>query len=662
MSTLPSSILYTQDGVLLQRISGYLHERSALQHITDPARLELLLHQSSSILVFMDLRAADCRTLLPHLHNKFPSAIIIALGAQRSDPGLQAAAAGIYAIESAEVDRLRLQALFEQVQSHLKLQQENRILKENLQQTPVPVESMRENISPSLYHFSGAFRRFDNIGIMLESIVEGVASCSHVSRVSIFSITSSEVYGFRAGIKCMEETRALEFKKNDSFVQWLQIHAHSISRSMLRHIESIDERVLIEQMLDRMGAEAILPLFGRERLNGWLCLGRSSSGAPFDQRDVEDLTQLAEQVSVAIENSLLHESLALEKALAENLLQAVPIGIVAIGLDGTVRWFNPGAEKLLKVAAVDLIGRSIERVSSYIASLLNHCIETENRIETVEWIEPASRRELSIQTCRLQQNGQCVGAMAVLNDLTEEKILREKQNNLERATFWNELAAAISHEVRNPLVAISTFSQLLPERYADEEFRTQFRDLTTQEVSRLNQMIDQLDEYANQRELQFSEVDVADLFDQAVCKARQSDETPQCAVKIELQPDVSLIHGDIDAMTDAVARLLVNAFSAVKDSTPPVITLKASRGEIGIARLAVIIEVCDNGTGVPEDITRKVFSPFCTTKARGVGLGLPIVRRTMIDHGGLISIESHPGNTVVTLSLPATVRKGGADR
>ncbi len=661
MSAHPSSMIYTQDDVLLQRISGYLYERSALQHITDPARLELLLHQNSSILVFMDLRATDCRTLLPHLRNEFPAAIIIALGAQRSDPGLQAAAAGVYAIESAEVDRLRLQALFEQVQSHLKLQQENRILKENLQQTPAPVEAMRENISPSLYHFSSAFRRFDNIGIMLESIVEGVASSSHVSRVAIFSITSAEVYGFRAGIKCMEETRVLEFKKSDPFVQWLQIHAHSISRSMLRHIESLEERVLIEQMLDCMGAEAILPLFGRERLNGWLCLGRTSSGAPFEQRDIEELTQLAEHVSVAIENSLLHESLALEKALAENLLHAIPVGIIAAGLNGTVRWFNPGAEKLLNMEAADLIGKPMERISSYIASLLNHCIETENRIETVEWVEPASRRELSIQTCRLQQNGQCVGAMAVLNDLTEERILREKQNNLERATFWNELAAAISHEVRNPLVAISTFSQLLPERYADEEFRTQFRDITTLEVSRLNGMIDQLDEYANQRELQFSEVDTAELFDQAICKARQSDETPQCAVNIDVQSDLPAIRGDMEALTDSVSRLLINAFSAVKESTPPVITLKASRGEIGIARLAVIIEVYDNGAGIPEEIAEKVFSPFCTTKARGVGLGLPIVRRTMIDHGGLISIESQPGNTVATLSLPATARKGGAD-
>jgi nitrogen-specific signal transduction histidine kinase len=650
MSALPVSIMYTQDGVLLQRIRGYLHSRSAVRHVSDSSELELLLHQHHDTLLFMDLRAADCGAILPELIKEFPDIIIIALGAARSDPGLRAAATGVYAIESGEVDRLRLQTLFDQAQSHLRLVQENRVLKEGLQR-PAPAAPLRENIAPSLYHFSSAFRRFDNIGIMLESIVEGVASCARVSRVAVFSITPAEIYRFRAGIKCMEETRALEFKKTHPFVQWLQIHAHSISRSMLRHIESMEERLLLEKTLDLAGSEAILPLFGRERLIGWLCIGRSSSGAPFEQRDIEELTLLAEQVSVTIENSLLHESIAIQKALAENLLQAIPVGIVATGADGAIRWFNSGAETLLHVKAADLIGRPIERLSSYIASLLNRCMAGEKAVGPVEWTEPVTHRGLSIQIRRLQQNGQCMGAMAVLNDLTEERILREKQNNLERATFWNELASAISHEVRNPLVAISTFSQLLPERYHDEEFRTQFRDLTTQEVGRLNGMIDQLDEYANPPTLQFAPVNTGELLETALCKARNGD-LPAKDVRIEVESGLPPIDGDINVLADSIMRLLHNAFTAVENASDPKISIKAFSGEIGTGRSAVIIEVRDNGIGIPSDQHEKVFSPFSTTKARGVGLGLPIVRRTMIDHGGLVSVESSGTGTVVRLALP----------
>jgi nitrogen-specific signal transduction histidine kinase len=652
MSSLPVSIMYSQDGVLLQRIRGYLHARSAVRHVSDSSELKLLLHQHHDTLLFMDLRAADCMTVLHELTKEFPDTVIIALGAARSDPGLRAASTGVYAIESGDVDRLRLQALFDQSQAHLRLQRENRVLRESLHRAAVPAVSLRENIAPSLYHFSSAFRRFDNIGIMLESIVEGVASCARVSRVAVFSITPAELYRFRAGIKCMEETRALEFKKTHPFVQWLQIHAHSISRSMLRHIESMEERLLLEKTLDLTGTEAILPLFGRERLIGWLCVGRSSSGAPFEQRDIEELTLLAEQVSVTIENSLLHESIAVQKALAENLLQAIPVGIIAAGADGMIRWFNSGAETLLNLTAENVIGRPIERLSSYIASLINRCMAGEKAVGPVEWIEPLTRRGLSIQIRRLQQNGQCMGAMAVLNDLTEERILREKQNNLERATFWNELASAISHDVRNPLVAISTFSQLLPERYNDEEFRTQFRDLTTQEVGRLNGMIDQLDEYANPPRLKFAPVNAVELFETALCKARNGDVVSK-EVSIEVEAGLRLIEGDIDVLADSIARLLHNTFTAVEGIAQPRVSLKAFSGEIGTGRSAVIIEVRDNGTGIPAELLEKVFSPFCTTKARGVGLGLPIVRRTMIDHGGLVTIDSSAAGTVVRLSLPA---------
>ncbi len=653
MNTPPVSLIYTQDSAILQRITGFLHARASILHFADAVALEQALHQNRSAVLFVDLCAADALQIISEKGKEFPEVLIIALGAVRSDPALMASSMGVYAVESPEMSRLRLQSLFEQAQAHLRLLKENRMLKETVQRTPEPAPASRENITPSLYHFSGAFRRFDNLGIMLESIVEGVASCARVSRVAIFSVTSDDVYAFRAGVKCMEETRVLEFKKNHPFVLWLQVHAHSISRSMLHHIEPVDERLLIEQVLEQTGAEAILPLFGRERLIGWLCVGRSSSGAPFEPRDIEDLTQLAEQVSVTIENSLLHEHLALQKALAENLLQTIPAGIIATGSDGTIRWFNSGAEQLLDRAADQVIGCPVEKVSSFIASLMNRCMGGEVFNKADEWTEPHSKRALSIQVRCLHQSGLCMGAIAVLHDLTEEHILREKQNNLERATFWNELATAISHEVRNPLVAISTFSQLLPERYNDEEFRDQFRELTTQEVARLNQMIDQLDEYANPPRLQFAAVNVSELLDRAVDKARQSEGGSDTPVTVELQDSLPTIQGDMNVLADSISHLLLNAFTAVEEQKNPKITLRASRGEIGIARLAVVIEITDNGPGIPESIQPKVFSPFCTTKARGVGLGLPIVRRTMIDHCGLISIDSSENGTTVTLLFPA---------
>lgn len=658
MSALPVSLIYAQDPALLQRIRGLLHGRAAVRAVADPAELELLLHQYHGCLLFMDLRAADHSRLLPEILQRFPEVVLIALGSARSDPGLRAAAAGAYAIEPADLDRLRLQTLFDQAQAHLRLLQENRVLKEGLSRAIEPAAPARPALAPALHPFSSALRRFDNIGIMLDSLVEGIAGCARIARVAVFSIMPPGFYRFRAGVKCMEETRALEFPKTHPFVQWLQVHAHSLSRAMLHHIEPLEERLLLENMLDLTGAEAILPLFGRERLIGWLCLGRMASGTPLDSRDIEELTPLAEQVSVTIENALLHESLAMQKALAENLLQAIPVGIIATGTDGAIRWFNRGAEQLLKVDAAGLIGQPVERYSSHVASLLNRSVAGTQPEGPVEWTDPATGRELSIHLRRLRQDGQCMGALAVLHDLTEERIWREKQNNLERAAFWNELASAISHEVRNPLVAISTFAQLLPERFNEEEFRIQFRDLTTREVARLNDMIDQLDEYANPPTLAFAPVDPAELLETARFKVQAGPPGP-VAIELEVAPGLPPVQGDLDLLADAVVRLLQNALAAVEGRAQAHVSLRAAPGEIGSGRSAVVVEVRDNGPGIPVAIRDKVFSPFCTTKARGVGLGLPIVRRTMIDHGGLIAIDTGATGTIVRLTLPA-MAGGGA--
>jgi len=650
-------ILYSRDPDLQRRLCGYLHERATVRTVTDKAALLLALRQQAAVLVFADLRAPDCTALLAAIQADFPTALVVALGDARTDPGLAAAAGGVFAVESLTANRIRIQSLADQVRLCLQVRAENRVLRAQASQPPAQAPPPRESITASLSHFANALRRFDNLEQMLQSMAEGVAGCARVSRVAVFALTDADLYRFRAGVKCLEQTRELAFDRSHAFVQWLQLHAHSVTRSMLRHVEAIQERILLETGLDLHGADVILPLFGRDRLLGWLSLGRPASGVPFEPRDIDELSLLGEQVSVAIENALLHDNIAMQKTLAENLLQAIPVGIVASGADGTVRWFNSGAEKLLGAAALDLIGQPVERLPGFLASMLNRCTAGESAIGPIAWTEPLSRRDLTIQSRRLVQHGQCMGAMAVLKDTTEDRLLREKQVNIERARFWNELTRAISHEIRNPLVAISTFAQLLPERYNDEEFRTQFRDLTVLEVERLNGMIDQLDKFATPPTIRLASVDVSTLFNTAICKIRR-DETARPTVRTRTEDDLPLLRADNDVLADALAHLLDNAVRAVEDRPDPRIELRAHRIGIGTDRTAVQIEVRDNGCGIPDEVMDQVFSPFYTTKTSGIGLGLPIVRRTLIDHEGLIAIDSGPHGTVVQLTVPAADNRG----
>ena len=101
-----------------------------------------------------------------------------------------------------------------------------------------------------------------------------------------------------------------------------------------------------------------------------------------------------------------------------------------------------------------------------------------------------------------------IGAVAVVNDLTAEESVREKETLVDRAAFWSDLAASMSHEIRNPLVAIKTFAQLLPERFDDADFRQEFNQIVVKEIDRLDKIVTQINNFAHPPDLTFKSIDV----------------------------------------------------------------------------------------------------------------------------------------------------------
>ncbi len=663
MNVLPVCILYTQDADLAKRFKGYLYSLAAIRWVENGSKLETVLQQFDPALLFMDLRGAKCRSLLPLILRDLPDTLVIALGMPRSDPAMEAQALGAYAVEDVDITRQRLHFLVARAQSHLDLVNENRLLKQRAQErshgkagpveSPVASRPRPATVSMPLHHFSRAFRNFDKVEAMLESIAEGVASCVKVSRVGVFSVgRGGDMYCLRAGVKCLEDTRELEVPDGAPLIRWMQINAHVISRATLTHVVDPSERLLLEQSLDTLGAEVIIPLHGRERLLGWLFLGHRVTGIPFSATDLEELTVLAEHVSITLENALLHEEITVQKTLAETVLHSIPVGIVAVSDEGTVRWFNRAAEAILDVRAEDAMNRPAGNLASRIAGLLARCVRDGPSEAPVEWVDQSTQRSLSVSTRRLETDHTCLGAVAIIIDMTHEKRLRDKQSEIERAAFWTELAAAMSHAVRNPLVAISTFAQLLPERYDDPEFREQFSELVSGEIGRLDGMIDQLSAFAHPAPLQFEPLRLAPLLTKAIENAEKASQTGAAHVEFLVDEKLPYVEGDKDALTNCFALLITNALEAVNQSKYPSIHVTAGVNE-NTDGTHCVVNVQDNGRGIPPDILENVFSPLCTMKVRGIGLGLPIVRRTVEDHHGVVTIDTSTRGTNVTVSLPA---------
>ena len=657
-------VLYTSDADLARRIKAFLRAMALVRHVTDPNRMEAVLQQNSPAVILMDLRAKECRDLLEQLEQDWPESLVIALGAPRSEPLREAEQSGIYAAEDLQLDRHRFQTLVGRAFDHLTIMQENRDLREQSHYRPSAEQSRRaeavlerpRGLSLPLLRFPRVFRRLDNVEGLLASIVEGVADAAGVTRVGIFSrIRQGDRYRLRAGLRCLPETNEIEYRERDPLVRWFELHGHLVSRANLAHIAAQNQRPLLRRALDSFGAEVIVPLYARGQIIGWLFFGHRITGLPFDYSDLEGLMILAEHVSTVLENALLYDEVTLQKTLAETLLKSIPPGIVAIDEEGIIRWFNPPAESILGLKTSDALNRPVEAVGRRLATMLRETLEAKANLPPRQWIDPNTRRSLSVEARRLLDQHTPLGAVAVIHDLTAEENLRQKQDLVDRAAFWTDLAASMSHEIRNPLVAIKTFAQLLPERFDDPEFRKNFNQIVVQEIDRLDKIITQINAFAHPAELKMRPLDIRTPVKRGLELARSKFRVNGgVAVETELPANLPKILGDEGALAEAVAHLVANAAEALTEQKKPKITLSAKPIREGGRASAVLVTVQDNGHGIAPEMREKVFSPFCTTKARGMGLGLPIVKRTVFDHNGRVDIDTSTSGTAVSIALPAT--------
>jgi PAS domain S-box-containing protein len=657
----PVCILYSQDTDLVRRIKAFLSALAQVRQVSSPDRLDAVLQQNSPAILIVDLRAKEARDLLEQIQAALPEILVVALGTLRSEPLHEAEQSGVYAAEDLQIDRRRLQALVSRGFDHLRILQENRDLREHtmIPLAPEPlrrVESIpeRRDTTMPLLRFPRVFRRFDNVEALLASVVESVADATGVGRVGIFSkIRQGDRYRLRAGLRCLPETYEIEYGERDSLVRWFELHAHIICRANLPQVDP-SQRALMRRALDTFAAEVIVPLHARGHIIGWLFFGHRVTGQRFDSHDLEGLMILAEHVSTVLENALLYEEVTLQKTLAETLLKSIPPGIVATDEEATIRWFNPTAEQILGVAARDALNQPVEAAGSRLAAFLRETLDARENLPARQWIDPNTRRSLSVETRRLVDQKNPLGAVAVVHDLTAEDTLRQKQDLVDRAAFWTDLAASMSHEIRNPLVAIKTFAQLLPERFEDPDFRKDFNEIVVQEIDRLDKIITQINNFAHPSELVMKPVDVRSSVKKAIDLARVRVAKNGVAIDTTLANDLPRILGDEEALTEAFAHLVTNAAEATSGQSKPRITLAAKSIRQGGHASGVVITVQDNGKGISPDLREKIFSPFCTTKARGMGLGLPIVKRTVFDHNGRVDIDSNPHGTSVSVMLPAS--------
>jgi two-component system sensor histidine kinase HydH len=345
--------------------------------------------------------------------------------------------------------------------------------------------------------------------------------------------------------------------------------------------------------------------------------------------------------------------------LSEAVTRNMPAGLLLLNSAGLISSANPAAEAALGVKS--LVYRRFGEVlgaDSRLTQLVAECLERGRtfRREEVEYLTPGRElRQLGVTISPVQNTAnEVTGAICLLSDLTELAALQKQIHMKENLAALGELSAGIAHEFKNALATISGYAQMVrSEAKAGTELREHSEKILEQTRS-LTHVVTEFLKFARPLELADEKVALRPMVD------RISAEIGEAVAGVSVSPagEFGEVSGDQALLRQALLNLARNAAEAAVDN--PAGGRVIIRGELDRsgALSGQRVSISDNGPGIPPEALTKIFMPFYTTKANGTGLGLAVVQRIIVQHGGTIEARNHPlGGAEFIVWLPF-VREG----
>lgn len=353
------------------------------------------------------------------------------------------------------------------------------------------------------------------------------------------------------------------------------------------------------------------------------------------EKELERLKALAEQRAENVES------------YNENILQCVTSGVITFDKQSLLTTMNRAAEEMLKISLSDAEGKNCseifdEEICRAVRATLEQKLPS-SRLET-GLDRPGGKLWLGFNTAVLtDRQGEALGVILSFSDLTEVKRLQEQMELRDRLTALGEMSAGIAHELRNPMAVITGYLSLLSKKKPDPTSQAIIHDITA-EINGMNRIIGDLLTFARPASLNRVPVRIKEMIDTCITGIIQAKGT-ESRIQTAVNADDFEMSVDEVLMRQAFSNLIQNAVEAMPEGGT--LSIQAREGK------NVSVIVSDTGAGIPREAIKKVFLPFFTTKDKGVGLGLALVHKIVLSHGGRIEVNSREGKgTTFTVILP----------
>jgi PAS domain S-box-containing protein len=339
--------------------------------------------------------------------------------------------------------------------------------------------------------------------------------------------------------------------------------------------------------------------------------------------------------------------------LSEEVTRNMPAGLLVVNATGIISSSNPAAEQTLSIR-----GLAFRRYSealgerSELTRLVRHCLADGSifRREQVEHITPSGeRRRLGVTISPIRREKDEVnGVICLLTDLTELAALQHQMQLKENLAALGELSAGMAHEFKNALATISGYAQMI----CGEELTGEAGDYAKrilEQTRSITHVVTEFLRYARPLDIVNEPVAMKAVVEHVVPEIREAK--PE--VTIEWEGEFGSVSGDEGLLRQALLNLVRNAAQACTSAEKGGRVLVQGQLLTDEERPAQQISVMDNGPGIPAESLAKLFRPFYTTKAGGTGLGLAVVQKIIVQHGGEVEAENLPeGGAVFIVTLP----------
>ena len=378
---------------------------------------------------------------------------------------------------------------------------------------------------------------------------------------------------------------------------------------------------------------------------------------------LENMSLMAEVMEARSEARKLLRQVLDDQRLKELILKSIPSGLMTLDLRGCITTFNHAAEAVLGYRPREVLGQPVQKILNLkqFTGLDADQGQTGRSSTLVALDRHGQEVVLDVAMSPLRDDrGEPVGVLVTFSDITSVHRLEEEKRRLDRLAALGQMAANVAHEVRNPLASIKTSMQMLLYDLAEGSGGALGRDdggdemceagqesisVVLKEVERLDTIVRDLLLFAKPRQLHRVACNLSEVSDRVLQLLQaQCDEAGVVVHRVYLE--VPLVRVDVGQLEQVLFNLYTNGIQAMPDGGVLTIGCQVMPGWLEWS-------VSDTGVGIAPDQLERIFQPFFTTKAHGIGLGLPITRRLIEDHRGQLLVESQFGyGTRITVRLP----------